>query len=222
MKVVAVGNQKGGVGKTTVTMQLAASLSRAHRVLVVDVDPQGSTSWWAENAADKLPFDFSSDQDPSELSRIRELAATYDLVLVDAPGSLEDARILGAVLDIADFVIVPLPPEPLAVMPTMRTISSLIEPRGIEHRVLLNRIDPRVAGQLEQWCQFIDKTLQVPRFANHLRVSKAHADAPMTGQLVTTLPDTRRTAAAIFDTTAVALELRTLLTRTEANGVSPW
>jgi cellulose biosynthesis protein BcsQ len=45
-RVVAVLNQKGGVGKTTVTLGLASAAAHAgHRVLVVDLDPQGSSTW---------------------------------------------------------------------------------------------------------------------------------------------------------------------------------
>jgi chromosome partitioning protein len=45
-RVVAVLNQKGGVGKTTVTLGLASAAATAgHRVLVVDLDPQGSSTW---------------------------------------------------------------------------------------------------------------------------------------------------------------------------------
>ena len=44
--IVAMVNQKGGVGKTTVTLGLAsAAMAAGHRVLVVDLDPQASSSW---------------------------------------------------------------------------------------------------------------------------------------------------------------------------------
>ena len=45
-RVAALLNQKGGVGKTTVTLGLASAAAQAgHRVLVVDLDPQGSSTW---------------------------------------------------------------------------------------------------------------------------------------------------------------------------------
>ena len=45
-RVIAIANQKGGVGKTTVTLGLASAAARAGRhVLVVDLDPQGSSTW---------------------------------------------------------------------------------------------------------------------------------------------------------------------------------
>lgn len=208
-----MANQKGGVGKTTVTMQLGAALSRRHRVLVVDVDRQQSTVWWAENMQDRLPFDFAGSQNPKMLSRLAELGVTYDFVLVDTPGSLDDTDVLETVLDAADFVLVPLTPEPLAVEPTLRTISRLVDPRHLRHAVLLNRIDARVPSQLEKWQDLLDTTFGVPRFDTHLRQYKAQADAPLLGQLVTTLRDNQRTAGAIGDITRVAHEVTSQFSR---------
>ena len=207
VNIVPVANQKGGVGKTTVTMQLGAALSRRHRVLVVDVDRQQSTVWWAENARGRLPFDFAGDQDPAVLHRLGELGVEYDYVVVDTPGNVEHSAVLDAVLDAADYVIVPLTPEPLAVEPTMRTIGRLIEPRHLRHAVLLNRIDPRVPAQLRTWQRLLDTTFGVPRFQAYLRQYKAHADAPVAGQLVTTVRDNRRTAGSIGDVTRVGHEV---------------
>ncbi len=86
MKVVAVVNQKGGADKTTTTMNLAAVAAESSRVLVVDVDPQQSATWWATTAGDALPFDFAEETDPAFLAGIRSLP--YEFVYVDTPGSL--------------------------------------------------------------------------------------------------------------------------------------
>lgn len=207
MRIVAIANQKGGVGKTTVTMQLAATLSRRHRVLAVDADGQSSSIWWADNIRRESPFCLAYCQDSIALGHLRELHSQYDYVVVDTPGGIEDRPVLEAVLDSADYVIVPLTPEPLAVVPTIRTIDGLIEPRHLRHGVLLNRIDARVSGQLATWRELIDTRYGYPRFATHLRQYKAQTDAPALGQLVTSLPDNRRTKGAISDITRLGLEL---------------
>jgi len=207
MLTIAVANQKGGVGKTTVTMQLGAALSRRYRVLVVDVDRQQSTVWWAENVRERLPFDFAGNQNPKALTRLRELRVEYDFVLVDTPGNLEDTPVLETVLDSADYVVVPLTPEPLAVEPTLRTIHRLIEPRQLRYAVLLNRIDARIPSQLDTWQQLLDTTWGVPRFDAYLRQYKAQADAPVLGELVTTLRGNRRTTGTIADVTRVGFEM---------------
>lgn len=207
MKIVAVANQKGGVGKTTVAMQVAASLSRHHRVLVVDTDPQQSTVSWAEKAGVRLPFDFAGSQRPKLLGRLDRLDVEYDFVLVDTPGDLEHSAILEAVLDASDFVLIPMTPESLAVEPTMRTIGRLIDPRHLRHAVVLNKIDPRVPGQNRTWQDVLDTKFGAPRLEAYIRQHKAQSDIRVLGQLVTTMPDTRRTAGVISDVTRVAHEL---------------
>lgn len=207
MRIVAITNQKGGAGKTTTTMNLAAVAAENSRVLVVDVDPQQSTSWWASTAGDELPFDFAVATDVSNLARMRDLP--YDVVFVDTPGNLTDSKILGSVLEVADFAIVPTEPEALCVPPMARTIRALIEPSSTPFRVLLSKIDMRIPGQLEDAEGLIDE-LQLPRFSRAIRRYKIHADAPIDGLVVTQYPQSRQTVKAIDDYRAVALELMSL------------
>lgn len=219
MRIVALVGQKGGVGKTTTTMNLAAVMAKHSRVLVVDVDPQQSTTWWAGRAGEDLPFDFAADVDPGHLLRLRQL--DYDTIIIDTPGNLEDTSVLTAVLDVADFVILPLNPEPLNIAPMLRTVTQHVAPRGIAHRVLLSKIDRRRAGQLEDWERLVDEQLKLPRFSQCIRLYAAHADAPLEGRVVTQYPDTRANSNAIYDYTHVAMELMSIwaneTSRVEAN-----
>jgi chromosome partitioning protein len=130
--------------------------------------------------------------------------------MIDTPGTLDNTDVLTTVLDRADFAIVPMNPEALNVQPLKRTIEEHIVPRAVPYRILLNKIDRRRAGQLEDWEALVDNGLKMPRFNHHIRMSAAVADAPLDGKVVTQYTDTRQNQAAIFDYSSVGLELTSI------------
>ncbi len=138
----------------------------------------------------------------------------YDAIIVDTPGSLRDEDVLGAVLDLADFAILPITTSTLDFPAITRTLNEFVIPRGVPYKLLLNKVDTR-RGQkrLDGWKQAIDEgefvadRVGVPRFNHHIRLSSTVEDMPMEGKVVTQYTDTRANQNAIFDYTAVALEL---------------
>lgn len=113
-KVVVITNQKGGVGKTTITMNIAAYIAQNHKVLVIDGDPQNSSMSWADDASDDKPFpahmcSLAGASKPH--LEIKKYMANYDYIFVDCPPSVA-STFNDSVLLIADMVIVPVIPSP--------------------------------------------------------------------------------------------------------------
>ncbi len=217
-RVHVIANQKGGVGKTTLAVNLAATVADVRNadpnkppVLVVSTDPQASTVWWADRVGDDLPFDFVQAHDhPEQLSRLRTLAQYHD-VFVDTPGSLEQTHILDAVLRNLNKddgeVIVPMPPEPLAFDATARTIEKVLEPRGLSYRVVVNNWDPRDGrADLDDTTAYLEKQ-QWPCAKVVVRRYKLHARASIEGQVVTRYPRNRVAMEARQDFSRLALEM---------------
>lgn len=135
---IGIGNTKGGVGKTTTTLYLAAAArARGLSVEVIDLDKQGSATEWLDEVG---PVDglASTVGNMSTLKR----QSRADIVLIDtSPG---DPRDLEGIATTCDFVVVPSSPGDLNVTRTLATVSYLAA-LGVPHAVVLTQTAHTIA-----------------------------------------------------------------------------
>lgn len=123
--IYAFINQKGGVGKTTLSIHTAAELTRRkRRVLLVDADPQGSALSWS-NCRENPTFSVVGMAKSTLHRDIDSIAADYDDVIIDGPPRA--AEIAKSIILAAGVVVIPIQPSPLDVWEAAKTIDVIRE-----------------------------------------------------------------------------------------------
>lgn len=112
--IISFLNQKGGVGKTTLAIHIADSLSRKDKkVLLVDADPQASALDWAENSENGNRFSVVGLPKKTLRSELRTIEADYDYIVVDGPPRVHEIAM--AAIAASDLIVIPVQPSPFDV-----------------------------------------------------------------------------------------------------------
>jgi chromosome partitioning protein len=147
MKTVAVISQKGGSGKSTLSIHLATEATRAgKKALLVDLDPQGNAARWAGRRGD-LPPDVSAES-PASIATVLEDAKKegYDFVFFDTAPNADRTALQAA--KAADLVLIPCRPSQFDIEAIGATLD-LCEVAKRQAMVVLNAapIRSRVVGE---------------------------------------------------------------------------
>ena len=156
MQIIVIASRKGGVGKTTLSAHLAVAAEQEQpgKVAILDFDPQGSLTWWAQHRSNLAPrFDSISEEAlASHLSELKKAGIAQ--VFIDTPPV--EAPWVNKLIARADLVIIPTRASPLDIQAVGTTMLSAQKAHtnmlwvlnGISSR---SHIADAVAGELRRF-----------------------------------------------------------------------
>jgi len=204
MTVIAILNQKGGSGKTTIATNLAHAIKRAGaNVLLVDSDPQGSARDWNEaNQGELLPVvGLDRKTLPTDLKAIR---SGYDYIIID--GAPQIAQLAAAALKTADVVLIPVQPSPYDIWATQDLVDvikarqEILEGRPKAAFIISRAIkNTKLSGEVEEALE----SYELPLFKHGTTQRVIYPTSASTGETVFKEPN----SPAAKEITAMAEEL---------------
>jgi chromosome partitioning protein len=159
MPVIALVGNKGGAGKTTLCMNLAAGLSRRTSVAVVDADPQGSARQWRAigGEGESMAVFEAGAHLPAQAAGLLD---DYDYVVIDCPPSV-NAPQTSSVLEFGDLALIPVQPSPVDLWATVHieraiarahsrnpALRALLVINQLEARTTLSRLVREVLSEI--------------------------------------------------------------------------
>jgi chromosome partitioning protein len=129
VKTITFANQKGGVGKSTTAINLAAAIVEAGKsAAIFDTDPQGSVATWFATRPESYEFPTADKIKPNQIadSILAARKAGVDYLIIDTPG--RDELTVNAAISGSDYVIIPCRPTVIdiqATLPTLQVVQRL-------------------------------------------------------------------------------------------------
>lgn len=206
--IIALLNQKGGVGKTTLALAIAGEWAmQGRRVILIDADPQGSALDWSEmRAREGLPRLFSVIGLARDTLH-REapaLARDADLVVIDGPPRV--AGLMRSALLASDLVLIPVQPSPFDGWASAEMLALISEARiyrpELAARFVLNRFGARTVLARDTAETLADH--DPPALATRIGQRIAFAAAAQSGRIVRELD---QESAAACEIAALAAEV---------------
>ncbi|MCY7278819.1 MAG: ParA family protein [Phormidesmis sp. CAN_BIN44] len=169
--LVTCASAKGGVGKTTSAVHIAALLAQNDRTLLIDGDPNHPALTISKQS--ELPFQVVDLMAASRHTR------NYEHIVFDTPARPKQDD-LEALVDGCDLLIIPTTPDILSIDATLETVDMLNALKCDRYRILLTKIPPsRKTGE-----QAREALADLPLFERSIRQYAAYEKAALEGVIV--------------------------------------
>ena len=132
--IIGILNQKGGVGKTTLAVNLAAAMQRqGGRVLLIDADPQGSALDWAAAREEPPLFAVVGLPRATLHKEIAVIGEGYDHIVIDGPPRVTD--LARSAIMASDLVLIPVQPSPYDIWAADEVVKLIAEARVYKENI---------------------------------------------------------------------------------------
>lgn len=179
--IVTVAAFKGGVGKTTSAVHLAAYLQQYQSTLLVDGDPNRSASHWAKRG--ELPFTVVDERQAAMYSR------KFEHIVIDTEARPEEED-LKALAEGADMLIIPTTPDALSLDALKQTVKALKSLGTHQFRILITMVPPKPSRDGEE-ARAMLTAAGLPLFEGQVRRLAAFQKAALAGVPVNAVSDPR-------------------------------
>lgn len=179
--IITVASFKGGVGKTTTAIHLAAYLQKKAPCLLIDGDANRSATLWAKRG--ELPFKIVDERKAPKYAR------DFEHIVIDTYAHPNKAD-LESIVDGCDLLILPTTPESMSLDALVLTVTALQELKATNYKVLLTMVPPKPSTDGEETMQLLRKS-NYSVFSTGISRLVAFQRASMAGLPVYAVKDSR-------------------------------
>lgn len=144
MSIIAVVGNKGGAGKTTISVNLASGINKRFRTAIIDADPQRSSlQWRAFSESDAVSVYEAEEDIQSQANRLKD---KYERIVIDCPPSVYAPQTNKA-LEASTHAVIPVQPSPMDLWATVHIVEAVDKAKeqnpDIQPVIVINQLEPR-------------------------------------------------------------------------------
>ena len=144
MSIIAVVGNKGGAGKTTLSVNLASGINKRFRTAIIDADPQRSSLQWRAFSESDAVSVYEAEEDIQ--AQANSLKDKYERIVIDCPPSVYAPQTNKA-LEASTHAVIPVQPSPMDLWATVHIVEAVDKAKDqnpdIQPVIVINQLEPR-------------------------------------------------------------------------------